>query len=351
MAERRIMIKPPLLELRQLNKVYGLGRASLLSQKRELHALRNISLSVAEGEVVGLVGESGSGKSTLGRIAAGLENPSSGQVFFDGEPVAGSTARNGRRRLLAVQMIFQNAIASLNPRQRVRDILEEPIRVHGTSARDPRDVVDELIERVGINAALVDRYPHQMSGGQCQRVGIARALTVTPRLIVCDEPVSALDVSIQAQILNLFADLQEFSGYTYLFISHDLNVVEMLSDRVAIMYLGRIVEIGPTKSIYSSPAHPYTQALLEAAPKVGRRRETVPVLGGEMPSPISPPGGCSFHLRCPAAMSICKELEPPEANVGRSHWVACHLHQPPAALTPQRSVPTGYSNKAESSSC
>jgi peptide/nickel transport system ATP-binding protein len=205
MAERRIMIKPPLLELRELSKVYGLGRSSLLSKKRELHALRRVSLSVQEGEVVGLVGESGSGKSTLGRIAAGLESPSSGQVLFAGEPVLRNGSGSERRRLLSIQMVFQNAIASLNPRQRVREILEEPIRVHGLTGQDPGEIVDELIGQVGIHAALVDRYPHQMSGGQCQRVGIARALTVIPRLIVCDEPVSALDVSIQAQILNLFA--------------------------------------------------------------------------------------------------------------------------------------------------
>jgi peptide/nickel transport system ATP-binding protein len=235
-------------------------------------------------------------------------------------------------------MIFQNAIASLNPRQRVRQILEEPIRVHDKAGRDPAAVVDELIERDGIHSALIDRYPHQMSGGQCQRVGIARALTVTPRLIVCDEPVSALDVSIQAQILNLFADLREFSGYTYLFISHDLHVVEMLSDRVAIMYLGRIVEMGPTGTIYSQPAHPYTRALLEAAPKVGRLRQAVPLLKGEMPSPLAPPSGCPFHPRCPSAMPICKEQEPPAANIGRAHWAACHLHTAPEAVVPTRAA-------------
>lgn len=327
------MIKPPLLEIRRLSKTYRLGRSGFMGRIAQVHALRDVSLAVNEGEVLGLVGESGSGKSTLGRIASGLERPSAGEVCFDGERVRADGGRDPR--LLAVQMIFQNAIASLNPRQRVREILEEPVRVHGAGGRDPTEIVNELIERVGLHPALVDRYPHQMSGGQCQRVGIARALTVAPKLVVCDEPVSALDVSIQAQILNLFADLREFSGYAYLFISHDLHVVEMLSDRVAILYLGRIVEMGPTKEIYSRPAHPYTQALLDAAPKIGRRRKTAPILQGEIPSAVAPPTGCAFHPRCPAAMAICKEQPPAAANIGRAHWASCHLHDAPQP-TPAR---------------
>lgn len=344
------MIGPPLLEMRNLSKIYPIGRKGLFGACRELRALHDVSLSVQQGEVVGLVGESGSGKSTLGRIAVGIEAPTSGQVLFDGQLTVSADGSH-RKRLLPIQMIFQNSVASLNPRQRVREILEEPIRVHGKSRRDPSEAVNELIERVGIHAALIDRYPHQMSGGQCQRVGIARALTVSPRVIVCDEPVSSLDVSIQAQILNLFADLREFSGYSYLFISHDLHVVEMLSDRVAIMYLGRIVEIGPTKTIYGAAAHPYTRALLDAAPKVGRRRAAVPALRGEIPSPISPPGGCPFHPRCPAAMPVCKDQEPSPVNLGRTHWAACHLHQPPAACAPHSSGPSDRSITAESPSC
>jgi oligopeptide/dipeptide ABC transporter ATP-binding protein len=326
----------PLLELRDVSKVYGLG-GGLFRKSAGLRALADVSLTVGDGEVVGLVGESGSGKSTLGRIAVGLEQPTSGEVRLAGDAMTSLAGRQRRARLLSLQMIFQNAVAALNPRQRVRDIIAEPIRVHRI-ADDPATAARDLAERVGIPASLLDRYPHEMSGGQCQRIGIARALSVGPRVLVCDEPVSALDVSIQAQVLNLFADLKDTLGCAYLFISHDLHVVELLSDRVAIMYLGRIVEIGPTEAIYAAPRHPYTQALLESAPRVGRRRESAPMLHGEIPSPLDPPRGCPFHPRCPAAMAVCREVEPAVVTVGKGHRAACHLLGPAPAVAESRPI-------------
>jgi peptide/nickel transport system ATP-binding protein len=298
---------------------FGAGAA------RHVQALDDVSLSVHRGEVLGLVGESGSGKSTLGRIAAGLEACTSGEVLFQGKPRPKSKGRIPRQLLLASQMIFQNPFGSLNSRQRVRTILGEPIRVHGTG-RDVDDAVAELMDRVGLPAALAERRPRELSGGQCQRVGIARALAVGPKLLVCDEPVSALDVSIQAQVLNLFMDLRETYGYSYLFISHDLHVVERLSDRIAIMYLGRIVEIGRTPDVFAAPAHPYTQALMASAPSLDRRRKVVPVRG-EIPSPLNPPKGCHFHPRCPHVMPVCREMRPAAVEIWSGHWSACHLHR------------------------
>jgi peptide/nickel transport system ATP-binding protein len=318
----------PLLEMRGITKSYGTGRGGVLGLRKPLliHALSGVSLSVQHGEVLGLVGESGSGKSTLGRIAVGLEQPNAGEIHFSGQKHRFSNTGSERSRLLALQMIFQNAIAALNPRQRVKDIIAEPIRVHRPQISNVGDVVDELAERVGLGSALLNRYPHELSGGQCQRVGIARALAVQPKLLVCDEPVSALDVSIQAQILNLFSDLKEQSGYSYLFISHDLHVVERLSDRVAIMYLGRLVEIGPTRPLFAQPRHPYTRALMESAPRIGAGRRTRKPIRGEIPSPMRPPSGCHFHPRCPQAMAICREIDPPMVKVSKGHWSACHLH-------------------------
>jgi peptide/nickel transport system ATP-binding protein len=324
----------PLLELRSVSKSYPGGRSAFgLRAGRRVQALANVSLSVQHGEVLGLVGESGSGKSTLGRIAAGLERPTLGEIHFAGAPHRFTHGRVERARLLAIQMIFQNAVAALNPRQRVRDVIAEPIRVHRV-ADDVAERVAELAERVGLGAALLNRYPHELSGGQCQRVGIARALTVAPKLLVCDEPVSALDVSIQAQILNLFADLKEQSGYSALFISHDLHVVERVSDRVAVLYLGRVIEIGPVRSLFADPQHPYTQALIEAAPRIGSGRRTRQPLRGEIPSPANPPAGCHFHPRCPRAMAVCREVAPALTKTGKSHWSACHLHAAAPAAPP-----------------
>jgi peptide/nickel transport system ATP-binding protein len=324
---------PALLDMRAVSKLYaGTRRAWGLRRGNRVRALSNVSLSVQHGEVLGLVGESGSGKSTLGRIAIGLERPSEGEIRFAGETYRFGQSARERSRLLSIQMIFQNAVASLNPRQRVVDIISEPVRVHRPDSGDIGHHVVELAERVGIGSALLRRYPHELSGGQCQRVGIARALSVSPKLLVCDEPVSALDVSIQAQILNLFADLKEQSGYSYLFISHDLSVVERISDRVAVMYLGRIVETGSVGSLFARPQHPYTQALMEAAPRIGRARRTRKPIRGEIPSPSNPPLGCAFHPRCPHAMAICREIAPAMTKTGKAHWSACHLHGAPDPL-------------------
>ena len=324
---------PALLDMRAVSKLYaGTRRAWGLRRGNRVRALSNVSLSVQHGEVLGLVGESGSGKSTLGRIAIGLERPTEGEIRFAGEAYRFGQSARERSRLLSIQMIFQNAVASLNPRQRVVDIISEPVRVHRPDICDIGHHIVELAERVGIGSALLRRYPHELSGGQCQRVGIARALSVSPKLLVCDEPVSALDVSIQAQILNLFADLKEQSGYSYLFISHDLSVVERISDRVAVLYLGRIVETGPVGSLFARPQHPYTQALMEAAPRIGRARRTRKPIRGEIPSPSNPPSGCAFHPRCPHAMAICREIAPVMTKTGKAHWSACHLHGTPDPL-------------------
>jgi peptide/nickel transport system ATP-binding protein len=326
----------PLLELRNLSKTYGQQRGIVpFARRRSLHALRNVSLSVSQGEVVGLVGESGCGKSTLGRIAVGLEQPTSGEIYFEGRSIGAMSPRARRRHLLSLQMVFQNAIAALNPRQRARDIIGEPIRVHSRALASSAAEVTALAERVGLHSGLLGRYPHELSGGQCQRTGIARAISVAPTVLVCDEPVSALDVSIQAQVLNLFADLKDTFGCAYLFISHDLHIVERLSDRIAVMYLGRIVEVGPTSSVYSAPRHPYTQALLEAAPRIDRRRATLPALKGEVPSPLKPPSGCPFHPRCPQAMAICRVSEPDVIPVGTAHLAACHLYAGPTLSASQ----------------
>ncbi|OZI21345.1 peptide ABC transporter ATP-binding protein [Bordetella genomosp. 9] len=307
----------PLLQLRDVSKNYGAGRRGPLGlgPKRVVRALDGVSLHIAAGEVLGLVGESGSGKSTLGRLIVGLEPPSSGSVAF----MPGMRADG-------VQMVFQNPGGSLNPRQRVLDIVAEPLRCAGQA--DAEAAARGLLESAGVPAHLLKRYPHELSGGQCQRIGIARALALGPSLIVCDEPVSALDVSIQAQILNLFADLRERTGCAYLFISHDLPVVERMSDRVAIMYLGRIVEVLPAKSLAADAAHPYTQALMAAVPPLDGTRRAFQAIRGEIPSPLNPPAGCHFHPRCPHAMPRCRVETPSMRLLAPDHPVACHLHDP-----------------------
>ena len=312
------MDEPPLLSVRSVSKRYRAGNAGPLGfgRRRFVHALDAISLEIAAGEVLGLVGESGSGKSTLGRLIVGLEPPSAGALVF-----AEGHARPGAS---SAQMVFQNPTGSLNPRQRVLEIIAEPIRVHRPS-EDAVAVARALMERVGLPAALAERRPHEMSGGQCQRVGIARALALNPMLLVCDEPVSALDVSIQAQVLNLLADLQEDTGCAILFISHDLPVVERLSHRIAIMYLGRIVELAPTAALFGRPVHPYTQALIESAPRLDQRRRGFMPVQGEIPSPLTPPSGCHFHPRCPFAMERCRSERPLLREVGPGHVSACHL--------------------------
>jgi peptide/nickel transport system ATP-binding protein len=327
----------PLIELRQVSKRFTrpLDVAAKIARRlganvseTVVQALDRVDLAVHEGEVVGLVGESGCGKSTLGRIVAGLLAPSEGEVLWRGRDRRALGASERRRAQLAVQMIFQDPYASLNPRMRVEEIIGEAPRVHGlVPGRDVEAYVGDLLTKVGLAAAYRRRYPHQFSGGQRQRIGIARALAVKPEFIVCDEAVAALDVSIQAQVLNLFMRLRQEFALTYLFISHDLGVVEHLSDRVVIMYLGRVVESAPTEDIFGAPNHPYTQALLAEVPRLERRRTQFNPVKGEIPSPLDPPPGCHFHPRCRHAMARCREEAPALREIAPGRLSACHLNE------------------------
>ena len=292
-----------------------------------VHAVDRVSIHVDRGEVVGLVGESGCGKSTLGRMVAGILEPSDGAIRYQGRDLAGLEAREARQAALAVQMIFQDPFASLNPRMRVADIIGEAPLYHGIVARaELSDYLDEVLRRVGLDPSFKRRYPHQFSGGQRQRIGIARALAVKPEFLVCDEAIAALDVSIQAQVLNLFMDLREDLDLTYLFISNDLSVVEHISDRVVIMYLGRIVEVAATEALFAEPNHPCTQALLGGVPRLDLRRRAYEPVKGEIPSPIDPPPGCHFHPRCPHATARCREEVPALREIAPGRWSACHLN-------------------------
>jgi peptide/nickel transport system ATP-binding protein len=326
----------PIIEARGLSKRF-VKQADLAERLLErlgaahapsvVQAVDNVSLAIAGGEVVGLVGESGCGKSTLGRMIAGLLQPSQGQVLFKGQDRAELAGAEAKAARLAVQMIFQDPYASLNPRQRVETIIGEAPLVHGLVPRAKlAGFVGDMLKRVGLDAGFKGRYPHQFSGGQRSRIGIARALAVSPEFLVCDEAIAALDVSIQAQIINLFMDLRQAFDLTYLFISHDLGVVRHISDRIVIMYLGRVVEASPTAALFEAPNHPYTRALLAEVPRISYEKRQFQPIKGEIPSPLDPPRGCHFHPRCPMAMPRCAEEAPSLKAIAPGRLSACHLN-------------------------
>ncbi|MBL7543623.1 MAG: dipeptide ABC transporter ATP-binding protein [Bdellovibrionaceae bacterium] len=316
-----------ILKATQIKKYFPIKRGLLLKTVGHVKAVDDVTLEIRKGETLGLVGESGCGKSTLGRTLIRLYEPTAGEIQFEGQDFLHVDGRGLRLLRKDIQMIFQDPYASLDPRMTIGQILRQPFDIHNVGTSQERTTrVKELLELVGLKAAHVNRYPHEFSGGQRQRICIARAIALNPKLIICDEPVSALDVSIQAQILNLLKDLQEKLGLTYLFISHDLSVIEYFCDRVAVMYLGKIVEIGTRDEMFNQPKHPYTQALLSAIPRVGEgKKEMKKSLSGEVPSPINPPSGCSFHPRCPHAMDVCSQTLPALQGAG-SQQVACFLY-------------------------
>jgi oligopeptide/dipeptide ABC transporter ATP-binding protein len=322
-------VTAPLLEIDAVERVFGGGRSLFGGVRPGVHAVQGISLDVRPGETLGVVGESGCGKSTLARMMAGLDRPSAGAIRFKGRDIGGG----GRELARTVQYVFQDPVSSLNPRKTVRAILEAPL-VHllGLPRSRRAERLRELMDAVNLRPEFLDRYPHEFSGGQAQRIGIARALAAEPELIVLDEPVSALDVSVQAQVLNLLEGLKQRFGLTYVFISHDLSVVESVSDRVAVMYFGRLAEIGPASAVFADPRHHYTRLLLNSAPAPGRSLADVEVLEGELPDPFAPPAGCAFAARCPAADDLCLSRRPSlgEGAVDAEHLAAC-FHPPSRA--------------------
>lgn len=315
-----------ILEAKNIKKHFPIRKGLLLREVASVKAVDDISLTVRKGETLGLVGESGCGKSTLGRTLIRLYEPTGGEIFFNGADFLTMKGEELRRKRRNIQMIFQDPYASLDPRMTVGQIIRQPMDIHGVgSASERENRVLELIELVGLRKSYVNRYPHEFSGGQRQRISIARAIALNPELIICDEPVSALDVSIQAQILNLLKDLQEKLNLTYIFISHDLSVIEHTCDRIAVMYLGKIVEIASRDELFKNPQHPYTQALISAIPRVGQgKKKITKLLTGEVPSPINPPSGCTFHPRCPHKMDICVQQIP--RLEGTQHQQACWLY-------------------------
>ena len=319
-----------LIQVRDLKMHFPIGRGIIIQRKGgAVKAVDGISFDIVRGETLGLVGESGCGKSTTGRVILQLYPPTAGSVIFEGENLTGLKGDRLRKIRRRMQMIFQDPYASLNPRMKVGDIIGEPLIVHNIlNGKARRERVQELLQVVGLNPRFINRHPHEFSGGQRQRIGIARALAVQPDFIVCDEPISALDVSIRAQVINLLEDLQHQFNLTYLFIAHDLSVVRHISDRVAVMYLGKIVELTDRQELYENPLHPYTQALLSAVsipdPVIEKKRQRI-ILKGDVPSPTHPPAGCHFNTRCPMATGICSQQEPAFVDVGRGHWVACFV--------------------------
>jgi oligopeptide transport system ATP-binding protein len=321
-----------LLDVKNLKMYFPITQGIIIQRHiGDIKAVDGITFSIKTGETMGLVGESGCGKSTTGRAILQLYRPTAGNVNFKGEELTQLKGEALRRMRREMQMIFQDPYASLNPRMTVGNIVGEPLEVHSiySSKAERRDRVQELLRVVGLNPYFVNRYPHEFSGGQRQRIGVARALAVNPEFIVCDEPISALDVSIQAQIINMLEDLQAEFGLTYLFIAHDLSVVRHISDRIAVMYLGKLAELADRDELYQNPLHPYTQALLSAVPipdpVIEEKRQRI-ILEGDVPSPANPPKGCNFSTRCPRVMDVCHEVDPEFKDVGDGHWVACHLY-------------------------
>ncbi len=325
---------PTLIRVEHLKKHFPIERGFIIKrQVGQISAVDGISFTIRRGETFGLVGESGCGKSTAARTILYLYRPTAGEIYYRDTELGQLTAAELRQARQHLQIIFQDPYASLDPRMTVGALVAEPLEIHRveSSANARRTRVLELLERVGLSPDYVNRYPHEFSGGQRQRIGIARALALDPEFIVCDEPISALDVSIQAQVVNLLQDLQNQLGLTYLFIAHDLSMVRHLADRVAVMYLGKLMELAPNEELYTNALHPYTQALLSAVPipepAAERKREQI-ILTGDVPSPASPPSGCPFHTRCPIAVDHCKKVEPTWREVSRDHWVYCHLVEP-----------------------
>lgn len=317
-----------LLTVNHLKKYYPITGGVLGREIGVVKAVDDVSFTVKKGETLGLVGESGCGKSTTGRSILRLIEPTAGEILFEGKNVSSMKADELRKIRRDMQIVFQDPFASLNPRHNVEKIMEEPLIVHGIgSSAERKKKVHEMLEVVGLSSYHAKRFPHQFSGGQRQRIGIARALMLNPKLIVADEPVSALDVSIQSQVLNLMQDLQKEMGLTYLFIAHDLSVVRHISDRVGVMYLGRMVELTTSEQLYANPLHPYTQALLSAVPTPDpeAKRERI-ILQGDLPSPANPPSGCTFHTRCPHVNDVCRSVRPEFRDAGDGHFVACHLY-------------------------